>query len=283
MPELPEVETIVRGLRTKVIEQDVVTVDILREDLLATPRRAFVMAVSGRRIVDVSRRGKNIVIALASGGERVGFLVINLGMTGRLLRLGAGQMSALLTHPCVRFGLGDGSTLVYHDIRRFGSLAAVRPDELRDWSASLGPEPLSRAFTRERFARDLGRSAARIHPWLLDQTRVAGIGNIYASEALFRARVYPARRARDLAPREAHLLHASVRKVLAEAVKGRGTTLKDYRSFEGWEGSYAGKLRVYGRAGLPCRRCGGILERVVIGGRSAFFCPGCQPPPDEAT
>jgi formamidopyrimidine-DNA glycosylase len=121
-----------------------------------------------------------------------------------------------------------------------------------------------------------------VHPWLLDQTKVAGVGNIYASEALFRARVHPARRAHDLAPEEARRLHASVRKVLAEAVKGQGTTLKDYRSFEGWEGSYAGKLRVYGRVGRPCRRCRRILERVVIGGRSAFFCPGCQPPPDEA-
>jgi formamidopyrimidine-DNA glycosylase len=283
VPELPEVETIVRGLRTKVLDQDVLTVDVLREDLLATPRRAFVTALTGRRIVEVSRRGKNIVVALASGGERVGFLVVNLGMTGRLLRVGPGEVSALLTHPGVRFGLGDGSTLVYHDIRRFGSLSAVRPDELRTWSASLGPEPLSRAFTRERFAQSLGRSAARVHSWLLDQTRVAGVGNIYASEALFRARVHPARRARELVLREAQLLHASVRKVLAEAVKGRGTTLKDYRSFEGWEGSYAGKLRVYGRAGRPCRRCGDTLQRVVIGGRSAFFCPGCQPSSDEAS
>ena len=282
MPELPEVETIVRGLRTKVQGQTVVTVDILREDLLRTSRRAFVRAISGRRIVEVSRRAKNIVIALASGPERVAFLVVNLGMTGRLLRLGRGETSPLVTHPGVRFGLDDGSVLVYHDIRRFGSLAAVRPEELRAWSASLGPEPLSNAFTARRFIQDLGRSATRVHAWLLDQKRVAGVGNIYASEALFRARVHPSRRARELAPDEGRRLHAAVRKVLAEAVESRGTTLKDYRSFEGWEGSYAGKLRVYGRAGQPCRRCRTTLERIVIGGRSAFFCPRCQPPPDEA-
>jgi formamidopyrimidine-DNA glycosylase len=282
VPELPEVETIVRGLRTIVLEQTVLTVDILREDLLTTPRHAFVKAISGRRIVEVSRRAKNIVVALAAGPERVGFLIVNLGMTGRLLRLGRGETSPLVTHPGVRFGLSDGSTLVYHDIRRFGSLGAVRPDELRIWSASLGPEPLSNAFTAKRLTEDLGRSATRVHAWLLDQKKVAGVGNIYASEALFRARVHPSRRARDLAPDEARRLHVSVRKVLAEAVEGRGTTLKDYRSFEGWEGSYAGKLRVYGRAGEPCRRCRATLERIVIGGRSAFFCPKCQPSPDEA-
>jgi formamidopyrimidine-DNA glycosylase len=265
-----------------VLEQAILSVAVLREDLLATPRRPFVRALKGRRIVEVSRRGKNIVVALASGDDRVAFLVVNLGMTGRLLRLGPGEASPLVTHPGARFGLGDGSTLVYHDIRRFGSLSALHPDELDTWSASLGPEPLSPRFTAARFTKDLARSAVRVHAWLLDQKKVAGVGNIYASEALFRAGVHPERRARDLGRDEARRLHGAVRKVLAEAVEGRGTTLRDYRSFEGWEGSYARKLRVYGRAGLPCRRCGHILERVVIGGRSAFFCAVCQPPPDEA-
>jgi formamidopyrimidine-DNA glycosylase len=265
-----------------VIDQPVLSVSIVREDLLATPRRPFVKALKGRRIVEVSRRGKNIVIALASDGERVAFLIVNLGMTGRLLRLRSDEASPLVTHPGARFGLGDGSTLVYHDIRRFGTLTALRPDEFRAWSASLGPEPLSRAFTGQGLVESLGRSGRRVHAWLLDQEKVAGVGNIYASEALFRARVHPERRACDLSPTEARRLHGAVRKVLAEAVEGRGTTLRDYRSFEGWEGSYARKLRVYGRAGQPCRRCGNILERVVIGGRSAFFCAVCQPPSDEA-
>ncbi len=283
MPELPEVETIVQGLRTTIMGQTILKVEVVREDLLATPRGAFVRSLTGGSVLDIARRGKNIVFSIGANGDASAIFVVNLGMSGRLLRTESGRTSALVTHPGARFRLGDGSTLVYHDIRRFGRLTATTPEEHESWSASLGPEPLSSHFTRGVLAEALRRSASKVHPWLLHQGNVAGVGNIYASEALFRAGVHPQKRARDLEAAETRRLHRGIRAVLTEAVERGGTTLRDYRTFEGEEGSYAHELRVYARAGQPCTRCAGQVERVVLGGRSAFFCPECQPPPDEAS
>jgi formamidopyrimidine-DNA glycosylase len=283
VPELPEVETIVRGLRATVLRKTFLAIDVLREDLLATPRATFVRALSRRTISGVDRRGKNVVFTLTkSNGTAGGVLVVNLGMSGRLLRVERGRTSPLATHPGVRFALTDGSTLLYHDIRRFGRLSIADLDQYERWAASMGPEPLSSGFTSARLAWGLSRSSSRVHSWLLDQKRIAGIGNIYASEALFRARVHPGKRANELSPDEARRLHRAIRAVLADAVRSGGTTFRDYRTTEGEKGTYARALRVYARAGQRCTRCLGIIDRMVLGGRSAFYCPECQPSPDEA-
>ncbi len=141
----------------------------------------------------------------------------------------------------------------------------------------MGPEPLSRRFTSSDMIRRLERSNSPIRSWLLDQKKIAGVGNIYANEALAVARIHPLRPARHLSLDEGRRLHRSLRSVLRAAVSAKGTTLRDYRTAQGWKGSYADRLRVYGREGRPCGRCGSPIERLTFGGRSAFFCPTCQP------
>lgn len=279
MPELPEAETIARGLRPGVVGRTIEAVEILREDLLAVHPRRFVDLLTGGTIRTVGRRGKNLVLSIdvpEDGHERTEVLVVNLGMSGRLVLVRPRSSSADLTHPGVRLRLDDGSTLVYHDIRRFGRLSVYTPRAHRRWSASLGPEPLAKSFTTEELSRRLSESASPVRSWLLDQRRIAGVGNIYANEALFRARIHPERPAKTLTREEGRRLHRQLRAVLREAIHGRGTTLRDYRTSEGSEGSYAVSLRVYGRENRPCPTCGTPIERLVFGGRSAYYCPNCQ-------
>lgn len=270
MPELPEAETIVRGLRPALHGAVISRARVLRPDILRTSTARFRKQVAGRRIEHVGRRGKNIVMEL----DPPGFLVVNLGMTGRLLTLPSASPS---THPAVRFTLTDGGVLVYDDVRRFGSVEILTPGEWESRSAAMGPEPLDDRFTgRDMFAR-LQASRSPIRSWLLDQRRVAGVGNIYANEALWRARVHPARPANTLTRKEGHALHRAIRSVLLSAIEHGGTTLRDYRDASGRRGNNARRLGVYGRVRQPCVRCGTGIERIVFGNRSAFLCPECQP------
>jgi formamidopyrimidine-DNA glycosylase len=252
-------------------------VEILRADLIGTPARDFRRFMEGAGVDRVGRRGKNLVLRMRGPRDGTPFaLVINLGMSGRLLMREAGDRSRSPSHPGVRFRLEGGGQLVYHDIRRFGRLGVMDPEALGRWSRSLGPEPLARAFTAPGLADALARSSAPIRSWLLDQRKVAGVGNIYANEALFVARVHPATPARTLPPERSRALHGALRSVLREAIRARGTTLRDYRTAHGLEGGYAPKLRVYGREGGACARCRTPVRRVAFGGRSAYFCPSCQ-------
>jgi formamidopyrimidine-DNA glycosylase len=279
MPELPEAETIVRGLRPHLPGRTIRSVEVIHEDLLAGGVEAFSGLRAGTRILGVDRRGKNIVIpvGLDDDQEAAFFLVVNLGMSGRLLFRPTGDPSPPPTHPGVRFHLEEGSAMVYHDVRRFGRLELLPPKAFRAWTRSLGPEPLGRSFTARRLARDLAASISPVRSWLLDQRKVAGVGNIYANEALFLARIHPRTRATDIPEPGARRLHRAIRRVLREAIRARGTTLRDYRTAAGDEGSYGGTLRVYGRKEEPCPRCGAPVERLVFGNRSAFRCPRCQP------
>jgi formamidopyrimidine-DNA glycosylase len=270
VPELPEVETIVRDLAGRLPGAVVDEVEVRHAGLIdGEAPAAFAARLRGRTLEQVTRRAKNIVIA--SGDLR---LVVNLGMTGRLLL--AGRTDPDPTHLGVRFRLRDGRELRYHDPRRFGRLRLRSLDDHRRWDRSLGVEPLGRALS-DRWIRDeAARSRVAIKVWLMDQRRVVGVGNIYASEALFRARLDPRRPARDLDPAELTRLRRAVRAVLRDAIAFRGTTLLDYRDASGAEGGFAARLRVYDRAGEPCRSCRTAIERIVQGGRSTFFCPCCQ-------
>jgi formamidopyrimidine-DNA glycosylase len=273
MPELPEAETIVRDLQRRVTGATLTGARVVWPDILApglTPRK-LQLAVRGRTIQHVGRRGKNIVLELA-GDVRV---MINLGMTGRVVSSLA-PAAAGLRHIAVRFPLLDGGELLYDDARRFGRIDVLAA---RDWerrTAELGVEPLSDAFTPEHLHRLTRGSITPLRNWLLDQRRVAGMGNIYANEALFRARVRPTRRARNLTRREADALRNAIRDVLAEAIAARGTTISDYRDGEGETGGFDVLLRVYGREGEPCLNCGTPIKRIVVTNRSAFYCPHCQ-------
>ncbi|HEV2147152.1 MAG TPA: bifunctional DNA-formamidopyrimidine glycosylase/DNA-(apurinic or apyrimidinic site) lyase [Longimicrobiaceae bacterium] len=270
MPELPEVETIVRDLARLLPGATIRDVEVLHADLIGGEGAAeFAAGLRGARVEAVARRAKNILLHLDRG-----LLVVNLGMTGRLLVLGEGD--AAPTHPGVRFPLEDGRELAYHDVRRFGCLQRYTDEGWARREEELGVEPLSGDFTPEWLHRNAQRSRVAVKTWLMDQRRVVGVGNIYASEALFRAKVDPRRPANTLGPDEAARVVEAVREVLQEAVDFRGTTLLDYRDASGERGEFATRLRVYDREGEPCPTCGTPLARIVQGGRSTFFCARCQ-------
>ncbi len=275
MPELPEVETIVRQLAPVLTGRRIRCVEVHRDDLLREGAARFASAVADSEIQAVDRRGKNLVISLATAsGPRI--LSVNLGMTGRLLVHPAPGAVTPPPHIGLAFHLVPPGVLFYADARRFGRILLLSTREWEQESERLGLEPLGRELTSRRLHQLLAASRAPIRSWLLDQTKVAGIGNIYAAEALFRARVHPAREARSLSAAEAASLLRGLRNVLREAIRSRGTTLRDYRTSTGDEGGFKPSLRVYGREGEPCRRCKARIRRLVFANRSAFFCPSCQ-------
>ena len=275
MPELPEAETIARGLDRVLPGRTVSAVRVLRPDVMGTPAAPFARAVVGRRFAMVGRRGKNVVLELDDDGR----IVVNLGMTGRLIPGADSAPPPPSTHPALLFALADGGSLTFDDVRRFGRVVHMPPARWRAWSWRLGPEPLERSFTGAVLRRILARSRSPVRSLLLDQRRVAGIGNIYAVEALWSARIHPATPSNRVDAAGAARLHRALRQVLRRAVAAGGTTLRNYRTPDGSEGRFRRALHAYGRADRPCPRCRTLIERIVFGGRSAFLCPRCQSDP----
>lgn len=278
MPELPEVESVRRQLDPLVVGRTVVATS---RDPYPARRLGEVVRAVGGRIGPVERRGKFLLLPLTGRApQHPSELVIHLGMSGILRVLDADDPAGEVvggTHVRVRFLLDDGSALVLRDARRFGRVTVVDPGDHATASpalATLGPEPLSEAFTVEGFARGLARSRASVKARLLDQRLVAGVGNIYADEALWRARIHPD--ARDVGTVRARRLHAAVREVLAAAIAREGTSFRDYRLVNGQSGRYLTELDAYGRAGAPCRRCGTTLRATVVAQRGTTHCPRCQ-------
>ncbi len=273
MPELPEVETIVRQLAQHLPGCRVEKIAVLRADLLREAPDAFRKGIEGRKLRSVSRRGKNILLSLSDDSR----LLVNLGMTGRLLLRGDASSGPAPAHLALEFFLTPAGSLLYVDVRRFGHLIRYSEESWERETTRLGPEPLERALTTRRFHAALQLSRSPIRSWLLDQTKVAGIGNIYAAESLFRAGIHPSRPARTLDPEESRALLRGIRRVLRDAIKARGTTLRDYRTASGEQGGFGPALKVYGREGDACPSCKALIQRVVFANRSAFFCPHCQP------
>jgi formamidopyrimidine-DNA glycosylase len=289
VPELPEVETIVRRLARRLPGRTVVRADVRRANVVrGTPRR-FERAVTGATIESVSRRAKFLVFRLADG--RVWWSHLRMSGHWRVERprrasgpRGRGRAVRELSpdDPYVRavFDLDDGSRLAFVDVRTLGEMEVVSAREWERREADMGPEPLEPSFTPEVLAARLAESRRAVKEFLLDQTRVAGIGNIYAVEALWRARVSPRRRARNVGPVRARRLHRAIVEVLTEAVEKAGTTLGetalDYVDSEGAPGEFASYLAVYDREGEPCLRCGTPIRRIVQGQRSTYYCPSCQ-------
>lgn len=273
MPELPEVETIARDLDRRVTGATVRAVRIAKHDILAPGTTVVRLRrnLPGRRISNVRRRGKNLVLTF-DGDLR---LVINLGMTGRVVTSDSPRADEL-SHVAARIDLEDGRSLLYDDARRFGRLDLRTEADWRLRDAQLGVEPLADDFSPADLHAMTRRSLVPIRNWLLDQSRIAGVGNIYANEALFRSGIRPTRRARRITRREATVLHRELRAVLQEAIHARGTTFSDYRDAEGNEGGFQFRLRVYDREGMPCGVCSTPLRRTVLSNRSAFYCPACQ-------
>ncbi len=265
MPELPEVETIRRQLAPRLVGRRVE-----RAGSHPSPKFRPAAEVRGATTTGVGRRGKYLLVALHDERE----LIVHLGMTG-VLRPGD-PAAGLDQFVRAWWDLDDGSRLELHDVRQFGRVAVVPAGDhaLLPTLHRLGPEPLSEAFTAEGLWRALRASGVRVKTQLLAQRAVAGVGNIYADEALWQAGVDP--RARRVTRREATALHAAIRAVLTTGVANGGTTLRDYRTVDGGTGSHQHHLACYGRAGQACRRCGAVLVRSVIDGRGTTWCRTCQ-------
>lgn len=285
MPELPEVETIARQLRGLVVGRTVSGFSASWERLTEPePPALFATRLAGRRIEGVRRRGKFVVFDL-DGSEA---LVASLRMTGRF-RFGekGGTDGDRFVRATISFA--DGSALVFSDTRKFGRMAIVDRSAIAaevggvgrgPLHSSLGREPLSRAFTvawLRALLRRRGRAA--IKPLLLDQRAIAGIGNIYAIEALWRARIHPLRRAGSLTAAQVARLHEALRWVLRKGIRYGGASRRDYRDAHGAEGRMQREFQVYDRADEPCLRCGRAIVRIVVGGRGTFHCPRCQRAP----
>jgi formamidopyrimidine-DNA glycosylase len=278
MPELPEVETVVRGLRNVLPGRTIVSVRLGKTDFIDDPV-ALGETLPGRRIASVERIGKFIHLDLARDGssdsDAPSHLVVHLGMTGRLVVRAGEEPAPLHTH--VYFGLDDGRELRYTDIRRFGQMLLLPDAKLAELRERLGADALK--VSAEEFRQRLAGRRARIKALLLDQTVLRGVGNIYADESLWRARLHPARLAAKLTADEVDRLRRALQSVLGEAIRLRGSSISDFVDSDGQPGGYQKWHRVYGREGKPCFRCEAKIRQMIVAGRSSHFCPRCQPAP----
>ena len=274
MPELPEVETIARGLARRYPGKTMAGVRVKHADVLVQPLTPASLSrrVRDRRVERIGRFGKNVLIEL-EGELR---LLANMGMTGRLVAADA-PAAADFRHVAVAFTFRDAPDMLFDDMRRFGRIELHVAKSWVARAAEIGPDPFDARLDGGALHALTRKSITPIRNWLLDQRRIAGVGNIYASEALHRAGIHPARRARTLTRLEAGALLDELRFVLQAAIDARGTTMSDYRDAEGEAGDYWDQRLAYAREDEPCTRCGTPIRRVVISNRSAFFCPSCQP------
>jgi len=271
MPELPEVETIARTLAPAVRGRVIAGVELLYLPLLRRGGRKGLEAMKGRRVLGVRRRGKMLLIACEGGRT----LVFHLKMTGQFSFAPPGEARDKHTRLVVRFEDG-ANELRFRDVRKFGFLLCLEGDPMSACGelACLGPEPLEVGF--QEFAAVLGKKKGRIKSLLLNQTVIAGIGNIYADEMLFEARIHPETPASSLGKKAVERLYDSMKKILTLAIAEKGSTLQDYRDAEGKAGNFQFFHKVYDRKGEPCVVCGTRVRMRRIGGRSSHFCPKCQ-------
>lgn len=277
MPELPEVETVLRGLRARALGRRVREVEVRHPGAIAGNAKDFARHIEGRVVQSLERKGKALAVKLVAEDHRPPrYLLIRLGMTGQLTVNPADAPTEAHTH--VRLSLDDGKEEVrFRDPRRFGRLRCCTHDELAEVFGKLGPD--AQLITEEQFHAAMRGRKGAIKSWLMNQQRLAGLGNIYADEALFMARIHPLAQPGRVAAKKARALYKAVKRVLERAVALQGTSFSDYIDIEGQPGNYTPRLRVYQRTGEPCRRCKHPIRRWVIAGRSSHFCPRCQPRP----
>jgi formamidopyrimidine-DNA glycosylase len=273
MPELPEVETIVRDIRPALLGRRIVRAALSHDDVLrGVSRRRLLQRLQGAAIRDVTRRAKHAVIVL--DGLRP---IVQPGMTGSLVVHKRPVTGEDAQYAVLRAQLDNGRELVYRDVRRLGTLLLLDPRQWERYDRAIGPEPLDPEFTPERLGLALGRSRQAVKKVIMDQKHLAGVGNIYANEALYAAGIDPSKAARKLTPDDHRRLHAEIRRILLAAIRSNGTTVRDYRTGTGEEGNFQLELLVYGREGEPCRRCGTRLTGThTIDSRITVFCHRCQ-------
>jgi len=277
VPELPEVETIVRQLNKKAKNLTVKDACFYWRKILkkGIPASRFSKSIKEKKILKVRRKGKNILIDLSGGLT----LLIHLKLTGRLL---FGEKSFIEKDPYLRFHLelSKNKILVLSDLRKFAKIILDKTEKIENLKElkELGPEPLASDLSIDRFASLINKKKKKIKDWLMDQTMISGIGNIYANEILWEAKVNPFKLASALEKREITKIYQAIKKVLLLAIKNKGATISDemYRDISGNPGEYGEKRKIYQRQGEKCQRCKAIIKKTVISARSAFYCPKCQ-------
>jgi formamidopyrimidine-DNA glycosylase len=284
MPELPEVETVARGLQKSIAGRRIVSVRLGKTDFIDDPA-TLEQQLPGRQIEKVERYGKFMLLRLsargkgggdsANGAAEAASLLVHLGMTGQLAPCRAAEPCTKHTH--VWFELDDGRELRYTDPRRFGRMAYLTAALLAEELTAFGAEPL--LVSAEEFASRIRSRKAQIKALLLNQSVLRGVGNIYADESLWRAKIHPMRRGSELSKKQAQVLRRVLQDVLRKAILARGSSISDFLDVEGEPGEYQRHHRVYGREGKGCFRCGTPIRRVIVAGRSSHFCPKCQPAP----
>ncbi len=287
MPELPEVETVCRQLEPEIAGREIAALEVLDPRWCRpTPPKRLEKAVAGARIAGLGRRGKYLLLGL--DGDRT--LVMHLRMTGNLvlveggdvldpsegMRLYEGERSTSARHLRARFTLDDGRQLWFTDPRRFGEAFLIDDADLGERFAKLGVEPFAPEFTAEALGEMAAGRTAPLKSFLLDQSRIAGVGNIYADEALFRARLHPLSPAGSMKPEHREALRDAVVAALAAGIERGGASIDDYRDGRGEKGTMQDEFLVHTREGEPCPRCGGPISRIVVSGRSTYYCPSCQ-------
>ncbi|MEO6778809.1 MAG: bifunctional DNA-formamidopyrimidine glycosylase/DNA-(apurinic or apyrimidinic site) lyase [Gemmatimonadaceae bacterium] len=275
MPELPEVETIARGVRDAVAGHTIETVAVPRPDVLREATvRTFTRRLRGNVITDSQRRAKHIVVSLDSGDS----LVVQPRFTGALLATPATCLTDYdRAYIAVMLGLDGGFVLAYRDVRRLGTVSLMDAVRLEEYFGALGEEPLAEGFTAERLSGILRASRQPVKKVIMDQYRIVGVGNIYANEALWRAGIDPSRASDSIGSREAATLRDAIVDVLREAISAGGSSIRDYRNASGEAGQFVQFLSAYGRAGEPCHRCGAkLIGTHAIDGRQTVLCSHCQ-------
>jgi formamidopyrimidine-DNA glycosylase len=287
MPELPEVETVARGLRRTIVGRRILSVRLGKTDFIDDPV-ALEQHLPGRQIQAVERYGKFMLLRLspvmgggvpaANGDAAPAALLVHLGMTGQIAPNPAGQPCEKHTHAC--FLLDDDRELRYTDARRFGRLAYLSAEPLAEELREFGADPLEIGV--EEFVTQTRSRSARIKALLLDQSFLRGVGNIYADESLWRAKIHPARLGKTLKKGQASTLRRVLREILEKAILMRGSSISDFIDAEGRPGEYQRHHRAYGREGEGCYRCGALIRRAIVAGRSSYFCPKCQLAPRDS-
>jgi len=274
VPELPETETIARDLDGAIRGRKITKVSVRKADVLReVTARGLAKKLRNATILRSWRRAKLVVLDLDTGDR----LVVQPRFTGALLIDDGTFDGSELSYSTLRLELDDGRSLHYADVRRLGTVALMSPRRFDEYSGRLGIEPLDHAFTGKHLSGVLRASGQAVKKILMEQRKIAGIGNIYANEALWRAGIDPSRRGASVSPAEADLLRDSIVGVLGEAIEARGTSFRDYRDARGKRGSFVEKLDAYGRAGLPCHRCGArMVATHAIDGRATTMCMRCQ-------
>ena len=274
MPELPEVETVKRGLAPYLEGQRLAKAVARRADLRFAIPKDFQQVLQGQRVIALDRRAKYLIWQMSNEHS----MILHLGMSGRV-SINSGE--PLLKHDHLVWETEDGHDIRFNDARRFGFVDLCQTKDLNDHKSfsSLGPEPLSESFDGPDLKRKIESRRQAIKQSLLDQRLVAGLGNIYVCEALFRAGIHPATPSHLISAEKSAILVAQIKEVLAQAIEAGGSSLQDHRQVDGTLGYFQHAWRVYGRENQQCGVCQGLIERITQAGRSSFFCPQCQPAP----